>query len=334
MGKVRKLFNKILIILLVIITVTSLFAKPISIATESSEEALKGDAVSGLLGGLIGILTIPERLVAVLLGNILNVFTARVAYVDGATDSSANPDTITPFDILFNKVMLTDVDFTNVNASNVTTLNSSYYKVGNGEITKAFRANIAAWYYTMRMIAAAILLVILIYVGIRMLLSTIASDRAKYKKMLVDWITSLCLLFLLQYIIIFVTVINNALVNGLSQLGDAAGVDKSIQEIKKYAFSLKHLIDPYSIAAAVAYLLLMWQTLTLFFTYFNRMLKLAFLVIISPLITLTYSIDKIGDGKAQALGTWLNEYIFGVLIQPFHCAIYMMFCRNCYGSIY
>ena len=146
MGKVRKLFNKILIILLVIITVTSLFAKPISIATESSEEALKGDAVSGLLGGLIGILTIPERLVAVLLGNILNVFTARVAYVDGATDSSANPDTITPFDILFNKVMLTDVDFTNVNASNVTTLNSSYYKVGNGEITKAFRANIAAWY--------------------------------------------------------------------------------------------------------------------------------------------------------------------------------------------
>ena len=325
MGKVKKLFNRILIILLVIITVTSLFAKPISYAENKSNDTLGGDAVQGILGGLIGILTIPERLIAVLLGHMLNVFTARVAYVDGATDSSANADIITPFDILFNKVMLTDVDFTNVNATNATSISSKFYKAGNGEITKAFRANIAAWYYTMRMIAAAILLVILIYVGIRMLLSTIASDRAKYKKMLVDWITSLCLLFLLQYIIIFVVIINNAIINGLSQLGDASKVDGAIQEIKKFAFSWKHLADPYSIAAAIAYLLLMWQTLTLFFTYFNRMLKLAFLVIISPLITLTYSIDKIGDGKAQALGTWLNEYVFGVLIQPFHCAIYMMF---------
>ena len=55
------------------------------------------------------------------------------------------------------------------------------------------------------------------------------------------------------------------------------------------------------------------------------MLKICFLVVISPLVTLTYSIDKMGDGKAQAFNTWLKELIFGVLIQPFHCAIYMAF---------
>lgn len=326
MVNMKKLRNRILIIVLTIVMVVNLFVAPISYA--QSDEVLTGGLLDGILGGLIGILTIPERLVAVLIGNMLNVFTARVAYADGSTDAAINGDTITPFDILFNKVMLTDVDFTNVTASNAATPDRDLVKdfqIGSGDITRAFRANIAAWYYTMRMIAAAILLVILIYVGIRMLISTVASERAKYKKMLVDWVTSLCLLFLLQYIIAFVIIINNAIVSGLEQIGNANEMDDSITTIKTFAFSLSHLLDPYSIAAAAAYLLLMWQTLTLFFTYFNRMLKLAFLVIISPLITLTYSIDKIGDGKAQALGTWLNEYIFGVLIQPFHCAIYMMF---------
>ena len=31
---------------------------------------------------------------------------------------------------------------------------------------------------------------------------------------------------------------------------------------------------------------------------------------ISPLISITYSIDKIGDGKSQALNTWLKEFIY------------------------
>ena len=49
------------------------------------------------------------------------------------------------------------------------------------------------------------------------------------------------------------------------------------------------------------------------------------LVVVSPLITCTYSLDKAGDGKAQALGAWLKEFIYTILIQPFHCIIYMCF---------
>lgn len=55
------------------------------------------------------------------------------------------------------------------------------------------------------------------------------------------------------------------------------------------------------------------------------MLTIAFLIIIAPLITITYSIDKMGDGKSQALNTWLKEFMFNVLIQPFHCIIYVVF---------
>ena len=43
-----------------------------------------------------------------------------------------------------------------------------------------------------------------LYVGIRMAISSVAEEKAKYKKMLVDWVVSLGLLFVLHYIMVFV----------------------------------------------------------------------------------------------------------------------------------
>ena len=40
---------------------------------------------------------------------------------------------------------------------------------------------------------------------------------------------------------------------------------------------------------------------------------MAFLTIIAPLVALTYPIDKINDGKAQAFNMWFKEYIFNLL---------------------
>ena len=43
-----------------------------------------------------------------------------------------------------------------------------------------------------------------------------------------------------------------------------------------------------------------------------------FLIMIAPLITVTYAIDKAGDGKAQAFSIWIKEFAVNVLIQPLH----------------
>ena len=52
---------------------------------------------------------------------------------------------------------------------------------------------------------------------------------------------------------------------------------------------------------------------------------MAFLTIVAPLIALTYPIDKIKDGKAQAFSMWLKEYIFNALLQPVHLLLYTIF---------
>lgn len=276
------------------------------------------DFVTGCVGTLVAILTIPLRLVAILAGYAINALTANIAYVDGATSDSVNTHFITPFDIFFNKVKLFDINFFDI--------------TNDGSIISQIRSSVAGWYYVMRTLATAILLVILIYVGIRMAISTVASDRAMYKKMLIDWTASLAIIFVLQYIMIFTISANDAIVNSISLVVSSEEIANVFSAIAGMAVptslslkALKTLISLDSLAATVIFCMLVWQTLGLVFSYFNRMLKIAFLIIISPLITLTYSIDKMGDGKAQSLDAWLKEFVFTILIQPFHCVIYMCF---------
>jgi hypothetical protein len=64
--------------------------------------------------------------------------------------------------------------------------------------------------------------------------------------------------------------------------------------------------------------------LKFFWLYMKRFLMVGFLIMISPLITISYSIDKAGDGKAQAFQKWSQEFIMNVLIQPLHALLYLV----------
>ena len=253
-----------------------------------------------MLTSVIALLTLPIRAVAIACGLAINVLTAGLAYMEGTTDGSAISAFITPFDILFNKVQLFDINFFDIKTSGTEA----------ESLVNQIRLGVAGWYYALRSISAAILLCILIYVGIRMAITTIASDKAMYKKMLVDWVASMLLLFLMHYIMIFTINVNNTIINALSAGIDSAKIEQIYEVVKTMA------LDPWDLnglAATAIYCMLVWQTLGLVFAYFNRLLKLAFLTIIAPLVTITYSLDKMGDGKSQALNTWLKEFIYTIL---------------------
>lgn len=322
----NKTLKKILICLMLIVIMGNFIMPKYTFAADDPNTSW----IEEILGSVIGLFTWPIRMVALAVGTATNDLTEGVAYSQGALDENGNllttpatsvdalgsvinplskPDTvITPFDILFNRVAILDVNFFNIK--------------DDGTLVSGIRTSVAGWYYAMRNIAAAILLCVFIYVGIRMAISTVASDKAAYKKMLVDWICSLALIFILQYIMIFTFAVNEAFIKALSGVKDGTALNQAILDIYATANDFFNLD---SIAATIVYCMLVAQTIGLFISYFNRMLKIAFLIIIAPLITLTYSMDKMGDGKAQALGTWLKEFVYTVLIQTFHCVIYMAF---------
>ena len=76
------------------------------------------------------------------------------------------------------------------------------------------------------------------------------------------------------------------------------------------------------IGYSFCYVVLTIFTLFFAFTYIKRVIYIAFLTMIAPLVAMTYPIDKITDGKAQAFNSWLKEYIFNLMIQPLHLLLY------------
>lgn len=226
-----------------------------------------------------------------------------------------------------NWVTLEDIIFAGADGRS-TFLDVNFFDItGNkvGNIAVAFRTSVAQWYYILRLISAGALLVILIYVGIRMALSTVGEEKAKYKEMFMDWVQSVALLFLLHYIILFFVRVNSAFVEGLAK---STEVNVSTELFTTLLTSV-FVSAIGGIVAAVVYLLMVGQIFKFFILYVKRMITVGFLIMISPLITITYAIDKIGDGKAQALNAWLKELAYNILIQPFHCILFMAF----YSSI-
>lgn len=310
----RKTGEKILVsILIVLLIFNFIYSNYVPVcAANAGETAFKGliDTLTNVMGGVIGVYTWIPRLIMMAIGFAVNVLTAQVAYMDGTTDAGSDfaRVTLTPYEIFFNEIQILDVNFLDFDVGALTT-------------TMKIRTAVAQWYYIMRLIAVAILLLILIFVGIKMAITTVASEKAIYKKSLVDWATSLALVFVLQYIIMFTVNANSAIVEALKAIKDSPDVDSGILSIALTGLGFGWQ----SIAASIVYVIFVIQVLMFLVKYFKRMLTVAFLIIISPLISITYSIDRMGDGKAQALNTWLKEFVFNILIQPFHCIIYLSF---------
>ena len=300
----KRICKKMIITLLTVVLVFNFIMNPFCFAGST----VVGNLIADILGTFVGIMTWPIRLLAVGLGYVIDMLASAIAYVDGTVENADTQLFITPFEIVFNETAITNVDFFDFSGVEPDTV---VYKI---------RTAVAGWYYFMRLIAIAILLVILVYVGIRMAISTVADDKAKYKKMLVDWLASLALVFVLQYIMVFMIEISNAVVSAMSA-SRPEGLEEAINNIAVQA--LKFSIE--GLGATVVFFLFVFQTFSILFSYINRMIRVAFLIVISPLITITYSIDKMGDGKAQALNEWLKEFVTSILIQPFHCVIYMVF---------
>lgn len=304
--KVKKQLKRISLILLILIILVGCFNVSYGSITDKLKDFGKlvgQNPVDLLLEGIVGYLALGLQLLAMLFFNALHLITIAITGVSGDIAATIG-------DVVFNRCGLTSANFFN--------------DVWVGEPIKfgtssaSILTNISQYYYIMRNLAIAMLLGILLYIGIRMAITTIAEEKAKYKKMLIDWTISLVLVFVLHYIIIITFFINNTIVHALSGLDETSGSDYA-------GLIIQGLLPGVGMADLIVYGALVTATLAFVLMYLKRTIVLGFLIVIAPLITVTYSIDKIGDGKSQALNAWLKEFIFTVIIQPFHCIIYLVF---------
>ena len=148
--------------------------------------------------------------------------------------------------------------------------------------------------------------------------------------MLKDWLVSFALLFVLHYIMMLIIYGNNTFVEVIKR-GFQAG--DGMQQFQSYMQSMEDLKWNPSVNVPISQkfgsnvicLFMAGLTLAFIIMYLKRFIVVAFLMMIAPLITITYAIDKVRDKRSQALDTWRKEFFWTVLIQPFHCIIYLMF---------
>ena len=262
--------------------------------------------ITGALDGIVGILFwLPKMLLLVTLYTAASIIGAII----GGNFSIES--------IIFNQAIENPISLISVNF---------FDKTGSDKdnTNKLIQENIATWYIAIRNIAITILVIVAMYIAIRMLLATTSEKKAQYKEILIYWVQSLALIFVLHYIMIGIIAINDALVKALYKAGEqvVAGKNNDIMETL-FVNALKAIKITTSMANTFAYMVLCVVTIMFFISYLKRMMTIAFLITIAPLVTVTYSIDKIGDGKSQALNAWLKEFSYTILIQPFHCITYL-----------
>lgn len=266
---------------------------------------------------------------------------------------------VSPEKIFSNEVPLLDVNIIKPN---------KYTNPNDGteeeSAVQSMQNTIASWYISLRNLAIVGLLSVLVYIGIRIIISSTAADKAKYKQMFTDWLIAMCLLFFMHYIMSFAITIVESLTESIKQSNQSIEIPIKIEDMKS-----KYKTDDYDalldkmkgtnggyvtdlmglarfkaqlnytgqdsngedvvaeggraqMAYTIIYFVLVIYTIMFLFIYIKRVIYIIFLTMISPLVALTYPIDKMNDGQAQAFNMWLKEYIFNLLIQPLHLLIY------------
>ena len=237
--------------------------------------------------------------------------------------------TYSPEQIFAGTVPGLDINFINPNKYT----NSAGEEVESS--AKKLQPTIATWYVAIRNLAVVGLLSVLAYIGIRIIVSSTAADKSKYKQMLVDWVIALCILFFMHYLMSFIITLTESVCTAIA--GDGASSIKvnvidgsnggtfytNLLGLARFKTQYKNF-GP-KMAYLIMYLALVIYTVTFTIVYLQRLLTMAFLTLIAPAVALTYPIDKMNDGQTQAFNSWLKEYIFNALIQPFHLIIYYVF---------
>lgn len=226
---------------------------------------------------------------------------------------------------------------------------SGNVKIENGKpvrtanLITVVKENVAMWYYVIRLIAMAGMLLVLIVIGIKMALTSVAQQRAIYKRMLWDWVVGLILLFTMQYIMIFCISFNNTLVDLLKNLETGVTeitkkefnittdkIKKTNQElelsvyeaVRTRAYDAK-LINGTS--GMIMYMTLVFMAYKYSVIYFKRYFTVIILTLMAPGVAFGYALQKVLTGKGGSFSNWLGEYFLTVSIQFVHALIYTSF---------
>lgn len=206
---------------------------------------------------------------------------------------------------------------------------------------------VSQWYYILRLLSIMAMLIVLLGIGVKMAFTTIASEKALYKRMLFDWIAGIIILFTAHYIMIAIIFINGLMVdiikesaNSINQVqlkqlydkndekGEMNEISDADIEISVYEEIRTRAYDPklsVGLSGMIMYITLIYFAVRYSLVYLKRYLTLIVLTLMGPPVGAAYALQKAISGKSSTFKAWLTEYIMNVIIQTVHALIYAVF---------
>lgn len=140
------------------------------------------------------------------LANMVNAVGSLVEYLTGSIFYALTGDNIFPWAdrIIFNGIGFLDINFLNPAD------NSLFMSDGSTSILGKVVKNVYSTIFSLSVLFLGVAVGIM---AIRLAISSIAAEKAKYKQAIVNWATCLVMLFLMHYILAFVFWVNEQLVS-------------------------------------------------------------------------------------------------------------------------
>ena len=223
-------------------------------------------------------------------------------------------DRITVERIIYNQIPILDIDIFNPTEAAGKTLKE------DGALA-IIRKTIATWYNVIRNVSIVAMLIVLLYLGIKLAISSVAKDKAKYKSMLVNWLVGFIIIVGIHYIMITIIWLNQQLVDIFVNL--TPDNELSLYEtVRTKAYELKFSSG---FIGAIMYMYLVYLMLRYLYVYIRRMFTIVILIVMAPVMGVAYAVNKIKNGKNISFKNWFTDFAAFTFIQSVHALIYTTF---------
>lgn len=190
---------------------------------------------------------------------------------------------------------------------------------------------VSYWYGVLRGIAVTIYLVMLLYIGVRILLASTGGSAQRYKEMISSWLAGVFILFCFPMVMRYTVIINDAFVGMLDsnvvniETNDANKPDDAMIAVRQRAESEENL------ALTIVYIIMLGQLIVLLGVYYKRVFMIAFLITIFPVVAVLYIWNK-SNGGGKAFSNWTKEFVVSVFAQTFHAVVYVILVEGTYSA--
>ena len=213
--------------------------------------------------------------------------------------------------------------------------NNEIFTLGNKGLVGTIKGAVQDLYLLIRNACAIVMLSALIYIGIRIILSSNnAQEQSKWKERIMDWLKGLVLLvFMHIFLIASIELVNNISKVLANMLTSTISLDfyEGLVDSENVKFTMvgaiRHLITEKTLSLdgtgyvvlTILYCYITYMTIVFLIAYIKRFMYMMVMIIIAPIFGTWYAFGKMGK---QRFERFFKEFISGLMVQPFHIIIY------------